>query len=231
MCASRNGKPRTRCGSGRTARPRWCSPRRWCWETKLDRALVIAFALAEVLVEGGERVGIPGLMRPSASRNIIEKMAEIMVHDAVRAREPAAVVRALAAVRDAGALRPVEPDRGRAQHDRATVRERRARPRGADRRSGRGDLPVLRPRRVLRSGGRPLDHGRPRRGLARGLPEAARAPPRRDPRRDRPARLELHHPPHRPARDRTAAQAAYADGRRAARQRHQPLARGCGASA
>ena len=51
------------------------------WETKLDRALVIAFALAEVLVEGGERVGIPGLMRPSASRNIIEKMAEIMVHD------------------------------------------------------------------------------------------------------------------------------------------------------
>ena len=52
------------------------------WETKLDRALVIAFALAEVLVEGGERVGIPGLMRPSASRNIIERMAEIMVHDA-----------------------------------------------------------------------------------------------------------------------------------------------------
>jgi len=51
------------------------------WGTKLDRALVIAFALAEVLVEGGERVGIPGLMRPSASRNIIEKMAEIIVHD------------------------------------------------------------------------------------------------------------------------------------------------------
>src|SRR5437868_5136732 len=51
------------------------------WETKLDRALVVAFALAEVLVEGGERVGIPGLMRPTASRNIIEKMAEIIVHD------------------------------------------------------------------------------------------------------------------------------------------------------
>ena len=184
------------------------------WETKLDRALVIAFALAEVLVEGGERVGIPGLMRPSASRNIIEKMAEIIVHDAIGAREPAAVVCALAAVRGAGALGPVEPDRGRAQHDRAIVGERRAGPRGADRRSGRGDLPVLRPRRVLRSGGRALDHGRPRRGLARGLPEAARAPPRRDPRRDRPARLELHHPSHRPARDRTAAQAAYADGRR-----------------
>ena len=50
-------------------------------ETKLDRALVVAFALAEVLVEGGERVGVPGLMRPSASRNIIEKMAETIVHD------------------------------------------------------------------------------------------------------------------------------------------------------
>jgi uncharacterized protein (DUF58 family) len=50
-------------------------------ETKLDRALVVAFALAEVLVEGGERVGIPGLMRASASRNIIEKMAETIVHD------------------------------------------------------------------------------------------------------------------------------------------------------
>jgi uncharacterized protein (DUF58 family) len=50
-------------------------------ETKLDRALVIAFALAEVLVEGGERVGLPGLMRASATRSIIEKMAEIIVHD------------------------------------------------------------------------------------------------------------------------------------------------------
>ena len=51
------------------------------WETKLDRALVVGFALAEVLVEGGERVGIPGLMRPSANRRIIEKMAEVIVHD------------------------------------------------------------------------------------------------------------------------------------------------------
>jgi len=34
-------------------------------DTKLYRALVVAMALAEVLVEGGERVGIPGLMRPT----------------------------------------------------------------------------------------------------------------------------------------------------------------------
>src|SRR5208282_4213801 len=48
---------------------------------KLERTLVIAFALAEVLIEGGERVGIPGLMRPTASRNVIERMAEAIVHD------------------------------------------------------------------------------------------------------------------------------------------------------
>jgi uncharacterized protein (DUF58 family) len=51
-------------------------------ENKLDRALVIAFALAEVLVQGGERVGLPGLMRPTANRNIIERMAEAILHDA-----------------------------------------------------------------------------------------------------------------------------------------------------
>jgi uncharacterized protein (DUF58 family) len=50
-------------------------------ETKLDRALIIAFALAEIMVEGGERVGIPGLMRPTASRNVIDKMAQAFIHD------------------------------------------------------------------------------------------------------------------------------------------------------
>ena len=50
-------------------------------DSKLERALVIAFALAEVLVQGGERVGIPGLLRPTASNNVIEKMAEAILHD------------------------------------------------------------------------------------------------------------------------------------------------------
>jgi len=49
--------------------------------SKLDRALVVVFALAEVLVQGGERVGIPELMLPTANRNVIEKMAETIVHD------------------------------------------------------------------------------------------------------------------------------------------------------
>src|ERR1700682_1919944 len=40
------------------------------WETKRDRALVLAFALGELLVRGGERVGIPGTMRPAATRGV-----------------------------------------------------------------------------------------------------------------------------------------------------------------
>src|SRR3981189_84440 len=34
-------------------------------ESKLDRCLVVAFALAEILVQAGERVGVPGVMRPA----------------------------------------------------------------------------------------------------------------------------------------------------------------------
>src|ERR1700687_1894375 len=36
-------------------------------------ARVVACALADVLVQGGEQVGIPGRLRPAASRNVIEK--------------------------------------------------------------------------------------------------------------------------------------------------------------
>ncbi|ALK10262.1 DUF58 domain-containing protein [Blastochloris viridis] len=47
---------------------------------KRDRALVVAFALADLLVRGGERVGVPGALRPTASRNIIERMADAILH-------------------------------------------------------------------------------------------------------------------------------------------------------
>lgn len=50
-------------------------------DSKLYRTLVIALALAEVLVAGGERVGMPGLMRPTGSRNVVELMAQAIVHD------------------------------------------------------------------------------------------------------------------------------------------------------
>lgn len=47
---------------------------------KRDRALVLGFALSELLVRSGERVGIPTLMRPTASRNVIERMADTLIH-------------------------------------------------------------------------------------------------------------------------------------------------------
>src|SRR3974390_1939890 len=51
-------------------------------ETKLDRALVVTFALAEILVQAGERVGVPNLMRPTGSRNVLDKLANAIIHDA-----------------------------------------------------------------------------------------------------------------------------------------------------
>src|SRR5256885_3352410 len=50
-------------------------------ESKLDRCLVVTFALAEILVQAGERVGMPGLGRPTGSRNVLDKMANAIVHD------------------------------------------------------------------------------------------------------------------------------------------------------
>jgi uncharacterized protein (DUF58 family) len=50
-------------------------------ESKLERCLVVAFSIAEVLVQAGERVGMPGLMRPTGSRNVLDKMANAIVHD------------------------------------------------------------------------------------------------------------------------------------------------------
>jgi uncharacterized protein (DUF58 family) len=62
-------------------------------DSKLERALIVTFALAELLVDGGERVGVPGLMAPSASRSIVDKMAQAMLHDGgARASLPPAFV-------------------------------------------------------------------------------------------------------------------------------------------
>jgi uncharacterized protein (DUF58 family) len=46
---------------------------------KADRALVLMFAMAEILVRNGERVGLIGATRPSASRSIIERLAEAIL--------------------------------------------------------------------------------------------------------------------------------------------------------
>ena len=52
---------------------------RFAAESKLDRALTISFALAEIMVDAGERVGLPGLMRPTGSRAVIDRMVEALV--------------------------------------------------------------------------------------------------------------------------------------------------------
>jgi uncharacterized protein (DUF58 family) len=49
---------------------------------KIDRALVLALALAETLVEAGERVGFLGGPAASASRGIVERLAQILIENA-----------------------------------------------------------------------------------------------------------------------------------------------------
>jgi uncharacterized protein (DUF58 family) len=62
-------------------------------DSKLERALIVTFALAELLVAGGERVGVPGLMNPTSNSNVIDKMAQAMLHDtAMRASLPPSFV-------------------------------------------------------------------------------------------------------------------------------------------
>ena len=138
-------------------------------DSKLYRTLVIALALAEVLVEGGERVGIPGLMRPTGSRNVVELMAQAIVHDrSERASLPpnfspsplAEVVLLSDLWSEIGEVRrTITP----------ALRQRRARPRRADRRSRGGDISLLGPHRVRRAGRRRTHHRGPRRNLEGGL--------------------------------------------------------------
>jgi uncharacterized protein (DUF58 family) len=62
-------------------------------DSKLERGLIVAFALAELLVAGGERVGVPGLLNPTSSSSVINKMAQAMLHDdATRASLPPSFV-------------------------------------------------------------------------------------------------------------------------------------------
>jgi uncharacterized protein (DUF58 family) len=49
--------------------------------SKIDRAAVLGLAAADLLVRGGERVGLLGLTRALASRGIIERFAEAILVD------------------------------------------------------------------------------------------------------------------------------------------------------
>lgn len=49
--------------------------------SKIERATVLGLALADLLVRGGERVGLIGLTRPLATRGVIERFAEAIALD------------------------------------------------------------------------------------------------------------------------------------------------------
>jgi uncharacterized protein (DUF58 family) len=57
--------------------------------SKIDRGIVLGLATADLLVRGGERVGLLGLTRPLASRGVIERFAEAIAHDDARGDAPA----------------------------------------------------------------------------------------------------------------------------------------------
>ena len=47
---------------------------------KIDHALIMGLAVADLLVRSGERVGLIGQSPPSASRQIIDRLAEALLH-------------------------------------------------------------------------------------------------------------------------------------------------------
>jgi len=63
----------------RSASMRFASP--MAQAAKIDRAVVLGFAAADLLVRGGERVGLIGLTRPLATRGVIERFAEAVAVD------------------------------------------------------------------------------------------------------------------------------------------------------
>ena len=56
--------------------------------SKRDRALLLLFAIAELLIEGGERVGLIGMMPPTAQRHASERIAERVLQEL---RAPSAI--------------------------------------------------------------------------------------------------------------------------------------------
>ena len=201
-CASANGRPPTTSGSGSTARPPWASPRTWPRPPRSSAPSSSAFALADALVEGGERTGLLGLTRATASRQIVETMAQAIVADRGRPG------RGCSAPRLAGPLRRGHPDQRlpvAARRDRQgrrgpSRRPRRPGPPRDDRRPGRGDLPLhrARPFCTISSDSLSLEVGdagawgeayRERIAAHRGAARGDRAPPGLDP--DDPS----HRPP------------------------------------
>lgn len=58
-------------------------------QPKVDRALTLGLAAADLLVRGGERVGLLGLSRAMATRDIVDRLAEILLVQSHRTSEHA----------------------------------------------------------------------------------------------------------------------------------------------
>jgi uncharacterized protein (DUF58 family) len=63
----------------RSASMRFASP--LAQASKVDRAIVLGLAAADLLVRGGERVGFVGLTRPIAARGVVDRFAEAIALD------------------------------------------------------------------------------------------------------------------------------------------------------
>jgi len=48
--------------------------------SKRDRSIVLMLALADMLAETGERIGLPGLTRPFSDRRAAERLADALTH-------------------------------------------------------------------------------------------------------------------------------------------------------
>lgn len=58
--------------------------------TKLDRAVILLLALADMLGRAGERVGIPGVAEPRIGRDAADRLAEALAHAPAGAEWPQA---------------------------------------------------------------------------------------------------------------------------------------------
>ena len=72
--------------------------------TKRDRAIVLMLAAAELLVRGGERVGLMGLSRPTASRKAASRLAETLAMNTNAAELTTGLPPAVRLARFSGAL-------------------------------------------------------------------------------------------------------------------------------
>ena len=179
-------------------------------DSKLERGLIVTFALAELLVAGGERVGIPGLMNPTASRSVIDKMAQAMLHDdaARLSLPPSFVPSALAEI-------VVLSDFW------SPIAEIRTMLAGLSASGAHGTLvqivdpaeesfPYSGRIEFVEPEGGERHHRGPRGKMGRRLRRARGAASRPDPRRDQQARLAVLDPHHQPLGRRTAAVPALA---------------------